>query len=1549
MHVSNAIKRTNAEKNGTKITGDVLLNTRAGQVVSPVSMYNYCSGTPDGNNVLTRLEDGFYVGGDTATYEYDFATKVAGSSSECPLKIYEATIDSALTPTQLSTIPDLSNNGKTGTLTGVTFEGNGTGSSPFDMWFNGSTSKIDMGLFDLPQSFSIEFTISVQEFADRSVFGNWYTNNWSFMINLNANKTRLSLRDTNGADMFICDTTALNTDTIYHIVYTHDYTIGQTKCYLNSSCVATVNGTANYTKRTISSNTHIGYKQDANVYSKFRLYNFKVFNTVLSQTDVTTNYNSRFSGVSSTTTSGLLVHYNSNSCNSGTSALMIPSPTGVTIYDSADSSVLSYGTWGNTTDANDYGGSHRVSNITNAYLSFTFLGTGINVYDYAFSNRGIVEIFIDGVSQGTYDCYTATAIYKRQLFTKTNLTYGYHTIKIVVTGTKNASSTEYYFGLDYFEVLNSQAWSEITTQAKLDRLKSQNYTPISNSVNQSDYTLSYNSITYDDNSVTLLDDFAGKITGSTTANPNIYKWVASGMTTLVTPGGGNQGEYGQSNIDKIVSLNGTYDTQSQNTINVLSQHFFSMNVIRAYEDKYGEIPALGTTNKVYWLRDNVKSIKFRWWGFGSSALGYKAYLKANNAGNTWSPMASNVYTTASTPTECALLLTDIGYVKDDGFAYFVAYADPVRTSDTTLLLLTAHGMSTNDIVENTTRNYASSITVQTTGAILTNSTVTGQTSGDSIDKFHLTTTKTAETGTDTDTIVITNHGLSNAHAHWIKNATRSGLASKVTVVDANTLQLNATQPTNGNTAITGQTTGDSIVFYSYTGTQTAESTLVPSVVNTDYCCLEIVLKCPNNYGTSNPMTTNFSGKLLGSIVENPNIAKRVWSTQHPTSLLTPSTFNTYGGEIDNPWYNTIKVLDGSYNQINTHTVSGAIDQQLFIFDLVRVIESKLGYSIPATDKVAWIKTNFYKLEVRWTGFGNCPTGNFAKLAWWNSSNSSWISSTDSSWQNTSSTPAMIAPYCQNGVTGWYANAMDSSGFVYIMAYTNPSDGVSPSMITTDYIELIITLKSNRLLLPQNNRRDGTKGDLLIVNEQDYSVTKYVDGASIDMFANVSNKARAMMIELDLTPIATNLFSGSNSAFEAGVKKISWDIYCRGTGSNGGLNGTKVENTVWVDASSVWSTGFKINHSSNVITKLSNNYNTALNNWITSSNKLYLLVNSAYASDGVIPSTVDIDYVNVKVDMLRTRDTITPLSVSLPSEYTFIIKGFAPMRDLDDGSKQDKMLKVTKGSDLFVVGFNGANFNFNYCISDTWKTDLTIIKSNTSKNQKFTAFNGAIVKKSDKSVKLYCLENGTTLVSGSQSYADELIGNATLYIGSVYTQELPNAYYDNIYLIPKALTDNEIDIILKGRNEVDANNSHYNDLANRFKTPNVASDMTFTYGVNAPYTLSNGVLSLTNNHGSNGEQYYGVKTEVLLPNNNYRAEFDYDATGSCDVYILNTNTNYRQILAYSTGITTGTNRHFTIDFTTTQSDIRSARQYIRFDVNNNASTFTIRNLRIYRRD
>jgi len=109
------------------------------------------------------------------------------------------------------------------------------------------------------------------------------------------------------------------------------------------------------------------------------------------------------------------------------------------------------GAWGTWFGDNHSGGAIMASKSVGNSVDFSFIGTGVTWYGNKNFNRGIAEVYVDGVYQTTVDLYSVDALFQQNLFSIDGLADGNHNLKIVVKG-KNANSSDYYVVIDAFDV-----------------------------------------------------------------------------------------------------------------------------------------------------------------------------------------------------------------------------------------------------------------------------------------------------------------------------------------------------------------------------------------------------------------------------------------------------------------------------------------------------------------------------------------------------------------------------------------------------------------------------------------------------------------------------------------------------------------------------------------------------------------------------------------------------------------------------------------------------------------------------------------------------------------------------------------------------------------------------------------------------------------------------------------------------------------------------------------------------------------------------------------
>ena len=131
---------------------------------------------------------------------------------------------------------------------------------------------------------------------------------------------------------------------------------------------------------------------------------------------------------------------------------VIDSPVTITRHEESDSSIYYSGSWTNNKNPNCSGKGGVYSKTPGSYIKYTFNGTGIRVIGYLDKNKGIININIDGKEQ-IIDLYSKNVLINRNLYEKTNLNDGQHTIIIKVTGGKCSQSIGPYFYFDAFDVI----------------------------------------------------------------------------------------------------------------------------------------------------------------------------------------------------------------------------------------------------------------------------------------------------------------------------------------------------------------------------------------------------------------------------------------------------------------------------------------------------------------------------------------------------------------------------------------------------------------------------------------------------------------------------------------------------------------------------------------------------------------------------------------------------------------------------------------------------------------------------------------------------------------------------------------------------------------------------------------------------------------------------------------------------------------------------------------------------------------------------------------
>jgi beta-galactosidase GanA len=162
-------------------------------------------------------------------------------------------------------------------------------------------------------------------------------------------------------------------------------------------------------------------------------------------------------------------------------------------YDDTSPALQYAGTWTHAGPSSgytqgDYHSTESWSTQAGASMTLPFTGSGIEWIGPKNTNGGIADVYIDGTLAGTVDTYAPGGKeFQQVLFTKTGLSAGQHTLKIVVTGQQNPSSSGDTVVVDainvpdsaqlagYYPKVPQQPGTAITLRGRDSRLLTANY------------------------------------------------------------------------------------------------------------------------------------------------------------------------------------------------------------------------------------------------------------------------------------------------------------------------------------------------------------------------------------------------------------------------------------------------------------------------------------------------------------------------------------------------------------------------------------------------------------------------------------------------------------------------------------------------------------------------------------------------------------------------------------------------------------------------------------------------------------------------------------------------------------------------------------------------------------------------------------------------------------------------------------------------------------------------------------------------------------------
>ncbi|WP_308636436.1 fibronectin type III domain-containing protein [Paenibacillus silvisoli] len=118
-------------------------------------------------------------------------------------------------------------------------------------------------------------------------------------------------------------------------------------------------------------------------------------------------------------------------------------------------------TWATASNALDYQSDNHFSATTGAYYQVRFNGTQIKLYSEKDTLMGIVGVSIDGGTETMVDTYSTTHTGNTLVYTSPTLSAGQHTMKVRVTGTKNANSSYTWHVADRVDIINGSTTTTV--------------------------------------------------------------------------------------------------------------------------------------------------------------------------------------------------------------------------------------------------------------------------------------------------------------------------------------------------------------------------------------------------------------------------------------------------------------------------------------------------------------------------------------------------------------------------------------------------------------------------------------------------------------------------------------------------------------------------------------------------------------------------------------------------------------------------------------------------------------------------------------------------------------------------------------------------------------------------------------------------------------------------------------------------------------------------------------------------------------------------------
>lgn len=265
----------------------------------------------------------------------------------------------------------------------------------------------------------------------------------------------------------------------------------------------------------------------------------------------------------------------------------------------------------------------------------------------------------------------------------------------------------------------------------------------------------------------------------------------------------------------------------------------------------------------------------------------------------------------------------------------------------------------------------------------------------------------------------------------------------------------------------------------------------------------------------NKVILDLKGKIVGSAVENPNDAK----VTHTQTLLNPNSTDFF--TLSQQAYDQQKDLDGVVLTVS-NSLNGRFRQNVYSWDILTVTKKIVGDAFfeglnadTVAKQVAILKKMVNVKTAVW-GFGSNYSGNKLSLKIWGN-DTSWIGEAN----HTEATISKLE-YDSTLNTNSF---ISEDGFVYVTAFSEPSDGNTASSLSVDYanLELEFNLSVHEYI---NNMIAANHGEKIATQEE--------AEAGTDNTKTMTPLRTAQQLEKKAVTIAGNQTIGGIKNFKDGL-------------------------------------------------------------------------------------------------------------------------------------------------------------------------------------------------------------------------------------------------------------------------------------------------------------------------------------------------------------------------------------------------------------------------------